>query len=296
MLDKIFTFITVVEKGSFILAAQALGTSQSHVSRSISALEDQIGVKLLNRSTKGITLTEFGQNYYAESILLANRYNDLEILCSSYARELSGEIKILAAGYVVNSFVLKYIHEFAVKYNKVKIHLEVAEKTINFKTTDVDVSFSPSVNIDSVPENRLLNIKTEFMFNSRFTFYASTEYLNKHGMPKTIDELMERTIITHAGRVDPDVLVLSDKKFIISPKIYTNNASVNAELTYAGLGIVQILDAYIPDRLKPSLVEVLPEYGYDLTTYMYSLKERENEPIISAFTTFVMNKILSDSK
>jgi len=90
MIDKILTFITVVEKASLVLAAQVLGTSLSSVSRSISALEDQLGAKLLPRNNKEITLTEFGTHYYTEALILASKYNELEVLCSTYARELSG--------------------------------------------------------------------------------------------------------------------------------------------------------------------------------------------------------------
>lgn len=262
-IDALKTLIKVVEHGSFSAAARKMRVNRSVVSRNIESLENQIGVRLLNRTTRSLSLTEAGKTYLegAKKVL-----SDLDLLNNSITEtrtRLRGALRISAPIHFGEWHLLPMVQEFLKKHSDINIRLELSNQHVDVveKGFDLVIRTAPLLEDSTFVARRIaLN---------GFLLCAAPAYCERYGMPKSLDDLSEHTCIAtlqHAGEkswafTSPNGTLLSAP---ISPRLSINAGSPQINAAKSGLGIA-LLPEYVVEDAESSgdLVRLLPDYIHE---------------------------------
>ncbi len=252
------TFATVVDQGSFVKGAQALGMSKAAVSRYVGDLESRLGIRLLHRTTRRLSLTEEGQLFYA-------RCN--EVLAS--LEEAEGEItarNVSASGLVrVNAPVtLGILHlaplwgEFMEMHPGVTFEITLLDRIVDI----VEEGYDLAIRIATLPSSSLISRK---LSSSRLVLCASPRYLGRRGTPRHPDELAAHNTIAYSYLSTKDEWQFEGPGGKLSiqtnPRIHTNSGETCRAAALAHQGIVlQPTFLVGEDLLAGRLVELMPEY------------------------------------
>lgn len=182
--EELAIFVSVVESGSFSRAAEQLGQANSAVSRAVKKLEMKLGVSLLNRTTRQLSLTEEGERYFrrVQSILQEMAAAESEIMETRNTPR--GLLRIDAATPVVLHFLMPLIKPFRERYPEVTLSLVSSETIINLIERKVDVAIRAGTLTDS-------SLRARPLFNSYRKIIASPDYISCYGKPETIDDLKQ---------------------------------------------------------------------------------------------------------
>ena len=186
--EELAIFVSVVESGSFSRAAEQLGQANSAVSRAVKKLEMKLGVSLLNRTTRQLSLTEEGERYFrrVQSILQEMAAAESEIMETRNTPR--GLLRIDAATPVVLHFLMPLIKPFRERYPEVTLSLVSSETIINLIERKVDVAIRAGTLTDS-------SLRARPLFNSYRKIIASPDYISRYGKPETIDDLKQHVCL-----------------------------------------------------------------------------------------------------
>jgi len=196
-LNSMNIFVQVVKNESFTAASENMGLSRAQVSKSVMQLEKHLGTRLLNRTTRRISLTETGRIYYDRCIVLLNDIEEME--------ELAGEQTIIPHGTLTlsapTSFGIlqlkKAIPEYIKRYPQVKISLSLADRFIDVVAEGFDVG----IRIAKLDDSSLVARK---IAPCKRIFCASPGYLKKNGMPKVPMDLAIHPCLVYSSDLKPD--------------------------------------------------------------------------------------------
>jgi len=262
-MDKLFAmkvFTRVVDSGSFVKAADLLQLPPPNVSRVVQALEQDLGVKLLNRTTRRIGLTEDGSQYYARCLTLLNEIEEIESSLSSAKLSPKGRIKINLPTSIANSTIIPALHEFQAAYPDIEIEMGLTDRTIDMIEEGVDCVLRGGVLEDSGLVARQIGLITN-------ATAAAPAYLTRHGVPHDLDDLQHHIGVQYlsasTGRVrDWDYLVHGAPHSLrMKGTLSVNDTGAYVRCGVAGLGLVKgPRHLMLPFLAKGELVEVLREY------------------------------------
>lgn len=250
-------FVAVVEQGSFTAAARQLDVSTSFISRQVTRLEDRLGVRLLQRTTRKVHLTEMGQVYYERSREILDQLESLESEMTEFQEKPKGLLRITAAGEYAERFVAPAIAKFVSKYPGVSIYLDATMKVVDI----IDEGFDIAIRMSALSDSSLIARKIE---KRRLMVCASPSYLKQRGRPKTPDDLR-----THNCLVFPEMpwrFKYPDR--IQEVKVRGSWTSSNGRVLVAaareGIGLVRFSEYYLSEALREGELEiVLEEYEVD---------------------------------
>lgn len=180
-LDAIKIFVRVAESGSFSAVARELSIGQPAVSKQVASLEAHLGTLLLMRSSRKLSLTEAGRDFYESAVRLIGDLEVAESRVGSGRTSPSGLVRVTAAHAFSRLYVLPRLPEFLAKYPNISVEMLVSERTSNLVEEGIDVAIRNGVLIDSSLVARQIG-KTPVVF------VASTEYLERRGTPATPDD------------------------------------------------------------------------------------------------------------
>lgn len=191
VLPYLETFATVVEKGSFTAAAEALGISKPVVSKQVSQLERQLGVQLLQRTTRRLHLTHAGEVFasYSHRIMLDVREAEQSVL--PLQSEPQGRLRISAPESLAMSLLPEALLSFQQHYPKVELDVRISGRFVDLVEEGIDVALRVGELEDSSLIARLL-------MPCRFYACASPDYLEKHDTPRHPDELSEHNCLVYS--------------------------------------------------------------------------------------------------
>jgi DNA-binding transcriptional LysR family regulator len=175
-------FAHVVEEKSFSAAADKLGMSKSVVSRHVSALERSLSVKLLNRSTRRLGLTEAGTVFYEHCARIMQEAQLAEQRLTQTQSEPAGVVKVTAVPAFALRHLLPALRDFQEAYPKIQVKLFCSNRPVNL----VDEGFDLAVRVSFAPATHLVARK---LAPNRSVLCASPAYLERHGMPRRIEDL-----------------------------------------------------------------------------------------------------------
>ncbi len=180
--EELAIFVAVVESGSFSRAAEQLGQANSAVSRAVKKLEMKLGVSLLNRTTRQLSLTEEGERYFrrVQQILQEMAAAETEIMESRNTPR--GLLRIDAATPVMLHFLMPLIKPFRERYPEITLSLVSSETFINLIERKVDVAIRAGTLTDS-------SLRARPLFTSYRKIIASPDYIARFGKPETVEEL-----------------------------------------------------------------------------------------------------------
>lgn len=181
-------FLAVAEHGSVNSAATHLRVSQPTLSRKLLAMEKELGHSLFDRSTRGLTLTEFGASLIDESRQMEQSANRLERLVRGQEQQLGGRIRLSANEVIALHYLPKILPSFLDTYPQLSVELEVSNQTSSLDKRDADVA------IRMFPPTQL-DLVSRRLFDISLGFYASSGFLDRYGTPTSLKEIFNQRVL-----------------------------------------------------------------------------------------------------
>ncbi len=258
-LNAYAVYARVVELGGFTAAAEALGLSKSMVSRQISTLEDALGVRLLNRTTRRIALTEAGAVVFerAQRIVMEAQEAAEEATCVEGA--VRGQLRINAPMSFGISQLGPVMPEFMARYPELTVDLVLNDRRVNLIEEGFDVSLRISALTDSSLIARQLAPVERYIV-------GSPAYFEKHGVPKRPSDLAGHDVMLYTLLARPNILEMENAKgekeqVELKGRFLCNNADAMVEMMLKGMGLVFSPDVLCHQHLKSgALVRVLEDW------------------------------------
>ena len=255
-------FTAVVEAGSFSAAGERLGIAKSVVSRRISKLERRLGSRLLHRTTRRLSLTDAGKNFYQRAVQILADLDDAEQSVTEETIELRGSLKLAAPLSFGLMHLSDAITDFLNEHPAIELNLDLNDRNINL----VEEGFDMAVRIGELQDSTLVARRLGTVRNMTC---ASRAYLERHGEPTHPDELHKHIGLQYSNinyKQQWHYQTPEGKTIYAQPqiRIRANNGDALAAAASAGLGITRgptfILGSYIKEG---SLVTILNEYQRD---------------------------------
>jgi DNA-binding transcriptional LysR family regulator len=285
--DDIALFALVVERGSFAAAAAETGQTASAVSRAISRLEDRLGVRLLERTTRRLSLTAEGESLMAhgEGILAAIERAETDVTAAS--GRPSGRVRVSLGTALARHPFAAALGEFSVRYPEIRLELLITDRRVDVIGEQVDVAIRTGPLADSSLIARRIG-------ESRRVICASPDYLANHGIPQTPQELSRHRCMTIAGHAALAEWPMRDPsgaawRVAVNGGIATDSALMLRDMAVAGAGIVRLAEFVISDALADGrLVPLLVDHHVDepLPVWAITPPGRRCTPRVRAFIDF----------
>lgn len=254
--EEIAIFVAVVESGSFSRAAEQLGQANSAVSRAVKKLESKLGVSLLNRTTRQLSLTEEGERYFRRMQVVLQEMAAAENELLESRTTPRGLLRVDAATPVILHFLMPLIRPFRERYPEMNLTLVSSETFINLIERKVDVAIRAGTLTDS-------SLRARPLFNSYRKIIASPDYLARHGTPQSVAELKHYQCLGFSEPVSLNTWPISccDGQLLeIESEISSNSGETLKQLCLAGNGIACLSDYMVDKELaEGAFVELLAD-------------------------------------
>lgn len=288
--EELMIFVAVVESGSFSRAAEQLSLANSAVSRAVKKLEMKLGVSLLNRTTRQLSLTEEGERYFrrVQQILQDIAAAENEIMETKQTPR--GLLRIDAATPVILHYLTPLIKPFREKYPEITLSLVSSETFINLIERKVDVAIRVGTLSDS-------SLRARSLFSSYRKIIAAPEYIEKHGTPQSVDDLANHLCLgfTEPASLNTWPVAQSDGQlYEVSPGLSSNSGETLKHLCLTGNGIACLSDYMINKEIENgTLVEIMTDIrlpvAMPFSAVYYS--DRAVSTRIRAFIDFLSEQI-----
>ncbi|MEE8294900.1 MAG: LysR family transcriptional regulator [Sphingomonadales bacterium] len=280
------TFIAVCENSGFAAAGRALNVSKALVSKQISELEGHLGVRLLNRTTRKMSLTEAGHIYLEHCRSILEQMMVVKGRLGEQTAAPKGILKISAPYSYGQRFFGNFMAEFSDHYSGVQIDLELNDRFINL----VDEGFDVAIRIGTAGDSSTISRK---LADTRVGLFASPGYLKGKSLPKTEKDFQDHQclIYSQGGEVRP--WRFSGKTFIPSWTFKSNNGDVMRDLALAGKGIAFLPDFFIQEDLSAgTLVEISSDDAPFIHPITALYPSRDYLPLkVRVFIDFMVDKL-----
>lgn len=289
-LDKMRLFVRAVETGSFSKASKAEGVAQSTVSKEVSSLESRLGVQLIRRSSRGFSVTEQGQEFYAFAIGMLADLEAAEARLRSGDHSLKGRIRVTAPPLFSSRLIVSRLSAFLSHHRNLSIDLEVSERYVNLVEDGVDVA----IRIGNLADSSLL---ARQIGSVEAVVVASPAYLELHGIPGTPGDLAIHSCLPFMFDGSPKSWRFrqSTSEITVTPsaRLRTNDAASVHSAVLAGLGIAQGPSWMFADEISEgTLAPLLTAYRPRLyPIFAISSGSRRISGASKAFVDFVAGLI-----
>ncbi len=289
-LDGMKTVVAVVETGSFTAAGERLGISKALVSKYIGEVEKALGVRLFNRSTRRLALTEGGQTYYQRVIPLIEEFTEMLDHVSGDRVEARGQLRISVPVAFGEMSLAPLLPEFLARYPNLSIDLQLTDRMIDMLQEGVDVV----VRLGSVDDSSLV---AREITRLPLILAAAPAYLQTHARPVSADDLESHTCIIDSNfRVGHDWPLTNEQgetRIVhVKSRVSVNSPSAVREICIAGGGLGLIPAFIVQDALQSGqLIQLLPNYK-TLEFGMYAIypHRRYLSKKMQCFITFLQEK------
>ncbi len=250
-------FAQVMESGSFTAAADKLGLSKQFVSRRLMALEERLGVRLLNRSTRRLDPTPLGQSYYESSLRLLNEVEQVEQGIAGQTSEPRGTVRVSAPLSFAVAHLGCLLPEFLQRYPQVSVEVDLSDRSVDLLGEGYDLALRIGVLEDStLIARRLASIDR--------VYCASPDYLARKGTPSRPDELAAHDCLPygHGRQVQWRFLEQGKLRMVtVCGRMRANNGELLRDAAVKGMGITYLPTFIVGDALAAGqLVPVLQDF------------------------------------
>ena len=258
--NDLLIFAHVAELGSFSRAAERLGLPKSSVSRRLAALEQRLGERLLLRTTRRQTLTEFGQLLLEHARQVVAEVDAVAALSAHRAAAPSGRLRVSMPGDFANLLLAEALAGFVASYPGISLELDLSPRRVDLLGEGIDVA----IRIGPLPDDTLLAARRLSELSTGL--YASAGYLAEFGNPAHPEELASHRLVGLSGADGTPVrwtLSKDDARWNGLPagRITANSPELLIHMVRAGAGITAVPDAFaLPDVQKGLLRRVLPDW------------------------------------
>lgn len=284
-LSQIHTFTKVIESKSFAKAAKELKLTTAAVSKQISTLEKQLGVELLIRDTRNVSLSPIGKEYYKHCQSIMNEVEKASQLIKETKSEPSGQLKVTSGTFFKEKYLVPKLKGFTSKYPKINLSLEINERMPDLKAEDVDIIVGMSVEGHEEYVRRKIGA-------TRYVLCASTEYLQQAPPLQTPHDLKHHFYMTHTIREPDHIITLKDgTEVILEPVIRVNDSRTLLDLVEQGLGCALILEYVASQAIKDKRVKSVLKEHFVATRpiYVFYRRSRYVSKKIQAFLDYFID-------
>ena len=259
--NDLLLFARVVGEGSFSRAASRLGLPKSTVSRRVAALESHLGERLLLRTTRRLTVTEFGEAVLAHARHVAEDVDAAESLAQSRQSEPSGRLRVTMPNDLANLVLAPVLSAFLERYPKVALEVDLSARFVDLVAENFDVALRPG----PLADDATLAARRVATFSAGL--YASPRYVARRGTPAEPEALMEHDALRLQNRAgDPMRWLLhrgqSQWEGVPAGRVTANSPELVLRMVLSGCGIAIVNDHFALSYLeRGELVRVLPEWG-----------------------------------
>lgn len=254
-LNRITAFARVVEEGSFTKAASALGLPKSSVSRNVSLLEDELGAKLLQRSSRKVVVTELGAAYYARVGRALATIDEANTAAAEERTIPRGTIRMSAPFDSTNDVLVPLLSRFSHAHPEIHLDLSISARHVDLVAEGFDIALRAGIVRDPSLIARRISVV-------RYALYVAPSYLAKHGTPHSTEDLHHHECILLHGQRKRALWELVDGERVVNVEV-TGRFSVDdigaaRSAAVGGLGIATLAPVMVRDELAAgTLVRVL---------------------------------------
>jgi DNA-binding transcriptional LysR family regulator len=258
-------FIRVVEAGGISHAASQLGIATSAVSRRLKELENRLGVQLLKRSTRQITLTEVGQDFYQQSVRIINDVEEVENVLSNKDQAATGRLHFAAPLTFANNHLPKAMELFHQQYPNIYFDMDLDDHELDLIQRNIDLA----IRIGVLPDSQL---KARKIFDVKVIACATPSFLQQYGEPSSIEELAQLPLIKFSlGKGDPYFYRTKDeplKAFAPTVSHSCNDGQMICSMALANMGYLIAPTFVVKQHISQgSLVAFMENYTWGNAQY-----------------------------
>lgn len=252
-------FVKVVETSSFAATARHLGMSPAMVSRHVQLLEERLGARLLNRTTRRVSPTEVGQIYYERCLRILSELEEADRAASELQSVPRGRLRVTAPMTLGTRHLAPIIADYLHHYPEVAIDLSLDDRCVDL----LEEGFDLAIRIGALADSSLIARR---LTSAEMVLCASPDYLKRHGPPQTARDLEQHNCLAYAysrSRNEWRIIGPSGTEEIIpvSGRFLANNGDALRIVAREGIGIILAPQFVIEEEMKAGhLVQVLPGY------------------------------------
>jgi DNA-binding transcriptional LysR family regulator len=285
-LNDMMLFIAVIDAGSFTLAAQRLNIPKANISRKISRLEQQLGVILLERTTRSQHITDVGSQYLVHCRHISQEIELAETSISELLTEVKGQLRIGVSVGMGHDIIKPVLGQFMRQYPALNLQLNL----LNSRVDLIEEGYDLVIRIGELEDSRLVAKRLGKVARK---IYTSPDYVKQHGEIKSIEQLSKASFLLMSSIQHNERLLLTSKEkqheLTVMPRMLVDDFLILKQMIIEGLGVSIMPDYMCEHELaNAKLIQLLPSWGMlDVNVYALYPKHRLNVPKVKAFLDFI---------
>jgi DNA-binding transcriptional LysR family regulator len=288
-LDDMIAFIRVVEARSFTAAAERLGLSKSVVSRRLTDLENRLGARLLNRTTRSLSLTPAGQTFYERARTIVEDVEEAEQAVAELNREPRGLLRINGPSSFGIRHLSPAIAAFLAEHPHVEIELDLTDRFVDL----VEEGWDVAIRIGRLRDSSLIARR---LAPARRVTLASPAYVERHGAPERPEDLARHECLIYTGTASPNLWPFTvggvPRSVRVQGRLRSGSGEALMDAALGGLGIAMLPSFMACDEIVDGrLTAVLQEFEVmDLTVNAVWPHHRHLSPKVRALVDFLARR------
>ncbi len=290
-LNDVAVFVAVVDAGSFTRAAERLKVSRPVVSKQVSRLEESLGVRLLNRTTRRLSLTEAGRIFHAQTSRGLEDIAEARAEVSRLQEQPRGVLRINVPMSFGILHIAPLLPAFMQQYPELTVEMDLNDRKLDV----IEEGFDASVRISDLPDSTLVARR---LAPCRHVIVAAPAYLERHGIPDRPEDLLEHEVLSYSLQQSAQAWHFLDPggqptQVAVAGRLQVNNSLALREALLAGMGIARTPTFLVGDDLRQGrLTTVLDACrSLEVSIYIVYPQRRYLSPKVRAFADFLAAKI-----
>jgi DNA-binding transcriptional LysR family regulator len=282
-IEDIETFIEVAQRGSFTAAARHLNRSPTAVTRAVADLETRLGVRLLNRTTRAVSLTDIGERFLGGARRVLADLAEIEQAAAGQGSAPRGELAVTAPILFGRLHVLPIVNEFLTAFSEVNARLLLLDRPVDL----IEERLDAAIRIGPLPDSSAVATR---LGSLRRVVVASPDYLARRGRPERLEDLAAHDIVMFGGLGRWD---FGDANLRLVPRLAVNTAEAAIDTVVAGLGLTRVLSYQAVDALSLGLVvPVLEPFSHEqIPVHLLYPGGAHPPPKLRAFVDFALPRL-----
>jgi DNA-binding transcriptional LysR family regulator len=294
---ELSTFVAIAEEASFTKAAKRLGMSRASLSQAVRRLEEHLGVRLLNRTTRSVALTEAGQRMLAQLRPLLDGFDAALESVNAFRDKPAGYLRLVALPTAAKYVLAPVLARFLVQYPEISIELVVDNRLVDLVAGHFDAGIHRG---DQVERDMIaMRITPDW----RFVTVASPAYIARHGRPQTPSDLQNHNCIRFkpsGGEILPWRYVVDGKtsEFEAHGSVIVNEINFPVNAALEGLGVSYFVEEYVAPMIADGrLVRLLEDYSPTVSgLFLFYPSRRQNPAALRALIEFMRANVREGTK
>lgn len=283
-------FVRAVELGGFSVAARELGLTPSAISKLVTRLEDRLGVRLLDRTTRKLALTPEGEAYFQRSQRILHDITEAENEVASFRAQPRGLLRVNVGTAFGMHQLAPALPEFLSRHPEIRVELTITDRVVDLIEEGADIA----IRLGTLGDSSLVARK---ICELERVICAAPLYLERHGTPRTPDELLDHNCLNVAYAPNlqrwPFTVAGGVRHIEVHGNVSANNADTLLQLALLGVGVIRLSDAIVGEaigagRLVPLLAD--SHYSEPLPLHAVYPQGRHRSPRVAAMVEFLLER------